>query len=101
MEVMHPGVFLLQKLTRHGMSGHELSGLLDVPANRIYAILNGTRSITADTALRLARYYGVSPHVWLSLQNNYDLALAKENQSIMTTITPRNQTRQPHKKPHN
>src|ERR1022692_2933430 len=51
---------------------------LDVPPNRISAIVNGTRSITADTALRLGTYFGVSPEVWLGLQIEYDLRLIRQ-----------------------
>ena len=60
-----------------GMSANALAKALDVPANRITAILNGQRAITADTALRLARFFGVSAQFWLNLQQSHDLKVAE------------------------
>jgi len=60
-----------------GLSANALAKALHVPANRITAILNGSRSITADTALRLARYFNTTPQSWLNLQQNYELEVAK------------------------
>ena len=60
------------------LSANALAGELSVPPNRISTIVNGTRSITADTALRLARYFRTEPMYWLQLQNDYELARAKE-----------------------
>jgi addiction module HigA family antidote len=56
---------------------NQLARDLDVPPNRISAIVNGTRAITADSALRLGAYFGVSPETWLGLQVEYDLRCAK------------------------
>jgi addiction module HigA family antidote len=60
-----------------GMSANALAAALKVPTNRITSILNGTRAITADTALRLARYFGTTAEFWLNLQKNYELRVAK------------------------
>ena len=59
------------------LSASALAKALHVPPNRITAILNGTRSITADTALRLARYFDTTPQSWMNLQKNYELEVAK------------------------
>jgi len=61
------------------VSLNELARALRVPMNRISAIVNGSRSITADTALRLGTYFGVSPEVWLGLQLDYDLRLIRRS----------------------
>jgi len=55
-----------------------LARAIDVPPNRISAIINGKRAITADTALRLGKYFGVSPEIWLDLQTDYDLRLVQQ-----------------------
>ena len=60
------------------MSAAELSRKINVPTNRVTQILNGTRAITGDTALRLAHFFGTSPQFWLNLQSLYDLRLAQE-----------------------
>ena len=60
------------------ISINQLARDLDVPPNRIGAIVNGTRSITADTALRLGKYFAVSPETWLGLQIDYDLRLIRQ-----------------------
>jgi addiction module HigA family antidote len=59
------------------LSQNQLARDLDVPVGRINQIIHGRRAITADTALRLARYFGTSPELWLGLQNDYDLRCAK------------------------
>ncbi len=61
-----------------GISINALARALAVPPNRIGAIVNGTRAITADTALRLGRYFGTSPEVWLDLQSDYELRRARQ-----------------------
>lgn len=73
------------------LSANALAKALHVPPNRITAILNGTRSITADTALRLARYFNTTPQSWLNLQKNYELELAKRTvgQTIKAEVSPR------------
>ncbi len=60
-----------------GLSANALAKALHVPPNRITSILKGTRSITADTALRLARYFDTTPQSWMNLQRNYELEVAK------------------------
>ena len=73
---VHPGEILADELEALGLSSAELARTLDVPANRISQIIAGRRSITADTALRLGRYFGSSADLWMNLQKIYDLDLA-------------------------
>lgn len=73
---IHPGEFLAEDLQRLGIKLRRLAHDLRVPVNRISAIVNGKRSITPDTALRLSRYFGTSPQYWMNLQTAYDLAVA-------------------------
>lgn len=74
----HPGEILREEyLVPYGMSGNALALELHVPANRITEILNGKRAVTADTALRLARYFDTTPGFWLNLQSNHDLSKAQ------------------------
>ena len=75
---IHPGEHLREELEALQMSAAELSRQLGVPTNRVTAILNGQRSITGDTALRLAHFFGTSPEFWLNLQSLYDLRLAQQ-----------------------
>ncbi len=73
---IHPGEILHEDLREMGISLNQLSRDLRVPMNRISAIVNGKRSITADTALRLARYFGTSAEYWMNLQAAYELQVA-------------------------
>jgi addiction module HigA family antidote len=73
---IHPGALLRDELDQIGVSLNELARALRVPMNRISAIVNGKRAISVDTAMRLARYFGTSPHSWLNLQVAYDLEVA-------------------------
>jgi antitoxin HigA-1 len=75
---IHPGEHLAEELNVLNMSAAELARRLAVPTNRITQILNGSRSITGDTALRLAHFFGPSPEFWLNLQSLYDLRLAQK-----------------------
>jgi addiction module HigA family antidote len=86
---IHPGEHLAEELEALKMSAAELARKLDVPTNRVTQILNGTRSITGDTALRLAHYFGTSAQFWLNLQSLYELRLAQEKagKSIKTPPT--------------
>ena len=77
MRPVHPGEILRAELRTLDLSANALSKALDVPVNRVTAILNGQRGVTADTALRLARYFGTTPTVWLNLQQTYDLRRAE------------------------
>ena len=74
---IHPGEHLAEELKALDMSAAELARQLDVPTNRITQILNGTRAITSDTALRLAHFFGTSAEFWLNLQSLYELRLAQ------------------------
>jgi antitoxin HigA-1 len=74
----HPGEVLNEEFLRSlGMSVNALALALRVPATRIGAIVKGERSVTADTALRLARFFGTSPEFWMNLQAMYDLTKAR------------------------
>ena len=76
---MHPGEVLLEEfLEPLGISQYRLAKDISVPARRINEIVHGKRSITADTALRLSRYFGLSDRFWLNLQAGYDLELEKD-----------------------
>lgn len=75
---IHPGEHLREELAALGMSAAELARKLDVPTNRITGILNSQRSITGDTALRLAHFFGTSAEFWLNLQSLYELRVAQE-----------------------
>lgn len=77
LPIIHPGERLAEELQALDMSAAELARKIDVPTNRITQILNGTRGITGDTALRLAHFFGTSPEFWLNLQGLYDLRLAQ------------------------
>ncbi len=74
---IHPGGLLRDELKERGVSLNELARAIRVPMNRVSAIVNGKRSITADTALRLARYFGTSAQMWMNLQSAYDLEVAE------------------------
>lgn len=86
---IHPGEHLAEELKALNMSAAELARRLDVPTNRITQILNGTRSITGDTALRLGHFFGTNAQFWLNLQSLYDLRAAqgKAGKSIKTLPT--------------
>ena len=77
-EAIHPGETLREDLDALGMSASELARRIDVPVNRITEILNGRRSITGDTALRLGRFFGTSGEFWLNLQRLYELRRAEQ-----------------------
>jgi addiction module HigA family antidote len=78
LEPIRPGEILSEEFMKPlGLSINALARALAVPPNRIGAIVNGTRAITADTALRLGKYFGMSPEVWLDLQSDYQLRVAR------------------------
>lgn len=83
---IHPGEHLAEELETLALSAAELARKMHVPTNRVMQIMNGTRSITGDTALRLGHYFGTNPQFWRNLQSLYDLRLAeqKAGQSIKT-----------------
>lgn len=72
-----PGAILRDELVELGMSANALAAALHVPTNRVTGILNGTRSITPETALRLERYFGTTAQFWLNLQTGFDLQTAR------------------------
>lgn len=76
---VHPGEVLQEEFLRpFGLSQYRLAKDVSVPPRRINEIVRGTRAITADTALRLARYFGTSERFWLNLQTRYDLEVEKD-----------------------
>lgn len=82
-----PGEILLEEFMKPmEISINALARDINVPPNRISEIVNGKRSITADTALRLGKYFGVSPEIWLDLQSDYDLRVAQ--QTVWPEIEP-------------
>ncbi|SRR5712691_11939620 len=76
---IHPGEILADELQEIGISAAELARTLEVPPNRISQIIAGRRAISADTALRLARYFGTTPDLWMNLQKTYELDLARQH----------------------
>jgi addiction module HigA family antidote len=78
LTAIHPGEHLAEELETLDMSAAELARKIAVPTNRVTQILNGTRSITGDTALRLAHFFGTSAQFWLNLQSLYDLRVAQQ-----------------------
>lgn len=91
MRPVHPGEILRDELEALSLSASALAKELDVPVNRITAILHGQRGVTANTALRLARYFGTTPQVWLNLQKTYELRRAEIESSpeITERVKPR------------
>jgi len=89
---VHPGEVLRHEfLEPLGLTAHALSLALRVPSNRITSILAGQRSVTAETALRLARHFGTSAGFWVNLQKAYELELAERETGarIRTEVAPR------------
>jgi antitoxin HigA-1 len=88
---IHPGEVLQDVLSEASLTANALALALRVPANRIGGILKGQRGITADTALRLARYFGTSAQMWVNLQAKYDLAVAEDafTKQIDREVLPR------------
>jgi addiction module HigA family antidote len=85
----HPGEVLREEyLVPLGLSARALARELDVPANRLTEIMRGTRDVSADTAIRLGRYFGTDPRFWLNLQAAYDLSKAEKAHSY-GKIVPR------------
>ena len=77
MSPVHPGEILREELDERDLSANALAQALDIPANRITAILNGQRGVSADTARRLSRYFGTTPELWLNLQKTWELRRAE------------------------
>src|SRR6266436_1560652 len=89
LTAIHPGEHLAEELGALEMSAAELARHLSVPTNRITGILNGQRSITGDTALRLAHFFGTSAEFWLNLQSLYELRRARKKAGESIKALPR------------
>jgi addiction module HigA family antidote len=74
---IHPGEVLADELEEIGLSAMQLAKLIEVPPNRLHQVLAGKRRVTADTALRLGRYFRMSANFWMRLQASYDLDVAR------------------------
>ncbi|SNU02156.1 addiction module antidote protein, HigA family [Ruaniaceae bacterium KH17] len=87
---VHPGEVLMEDfIVDFGITQHRLAIEIDVPPRRINEIVHGKRSITADTALRLGKYFSMDPQFWLNLQTRYDLELAADRAAEqIDAITP-------------
>jgi antitoxin HigA-1 len=79
---VHPGRLLKRELSTRRLSANRLALDIGVPSGRITDILNGRRSITADTAVRLGRYFGNSAQFWLNLQSQYDIAVVERERGV-------------------
>jgi addiction module HigA family antidote len=88
--LVHPGEVLLEEFLRPlGISQYRLAQAIDVPESRINAIVKGRRAITADTDLRLCRFFGLSEGFWLRMQGSHDLKLAKQAlETVLPAIDP-------------
>ena len=91
MRPVHPGEILRDELDALGLSANALSRELGVPVNRVTMIMNGQRGVSADTALRLARYFGTTPELWLNLQKTWELRRAEiaAGREIAARVKPR------------
>ncbi len=83
--IAHPGRLLIPELEARGLSANRLALDLGVPSGRITDILNGRRGITADTAVRLGRYFSNRPQFWLDLQSQYEIALVERDRGAEIT----------------
>jgi addiction module HigA family antidote len=88
---IHPGEHLKEFMDDYGLTMNQLAKALHVPANRITAIVNGTRGLTAETAMRLARYFGTSVQMWMNMQAHYEMEVARDKfeAAIFKEIQPR------------
>lgn len=90
MRPVHPGEILREEfLVPLGLSVNALATELRVPATRIHEIVNERRGITADTAVRLARYFSTTPELWMTLQATYDLKTLPDRSKIEARVAPR------------
>ena len=91
MRPVHPGEILREELDALGLSANALAKALGVSVNRVTMILNGRRGVSADSALRLARYFGTTPQLWLNLQTTWELRRAEieAGREIAESVTPR------------
>ena len=86
---IHPGEHLAEELRELGFSAAELARQIAMPINRITGIINGQRGVTADTALRLAHWFGTSPQFWMNLQQMYELRVAERDVGAQIATLPR------------
>ena len=91
MRPIHPGEILRDELAELGMSARALATALRIPVNRVTQILREQRGVSADTALRLGRYFGTSPEFWMDLQSDYELRRARAR--LWPPISARSRTR--------
>src|SRR5436190_11227839 len=94
---IHPGEHLSDQLKEIGIPAAELARQIEVPVNRITGIINGQRGVTADTALRLGHWFGMSPEFWLNLQTSYELRLARREVGSRVSKLPRRVDQPPRK----
>ena len=93
---IHPGEILADELEEIGLSAKKLADVIEMPPNRLYQVLAGKRNVTADTALRLAQYFGMSADFWMNLQSAYELDLARQHVGKeIQRIPKRSETAQP------
>ena len=95
LTAIHPGEHLAEELKALDMSAAELARKIGVPTSRVTHILNGTRAITGDTALRLGHFFGTSAQFWLNLQSLYDLRLAEQKAGKSIRALPTLKRREP------
>lgn len=94
---IHPGAILGDEIAEMDISAARLAEAIGVPPNRLYQIISGKRDITADTSLRLGKYFGMSDQFWLNLQKLYDLDLARlEIGPALRSIKTRRETAPSH-----
>lgn len=88
---IHPGEHVKEFMDDFGLTMNQLAKALHVPPNRITAIVKGTRGITAETAMRLARYFGTSVQMWMNLQARYEMEIARDafDAAIRKEVKPR------------
>lgn len=79
---IHPGEILAGELEEIAINGHELAKRIGLPYGRVYEILRGERSVTASTALRLGKFFGTGPEIWINLQKEYELEVAREKERV-------------------
>ena len=93
---IHSGEILADELEEIGLSAKRLADFIEVPPNRLYQLLAGKRNVTADTALRLGQYFGMSADFWMSLQSAYELDLARnESGKRIRRIPKRSESLEP------
>lgn len=92
---IHPGKVLADELEKIELNAKKLADVIEVPSNRLYQIMAGKRNMTADTALRLGQYFGMSPDFWMNLQSAYELDLARKESGKAIQRIPRRNAAEP------